>query len=102
MIYLIKNLHSSNVYTESEILPLVTAKTTEYVYQRVVIEDNGPGIPEEIQDKIFDPFFTTKGPGEGTGLGLGIVKNIIEKHDGFVSLFSKKGMTRFSIFLKYQ
>lgn len=65
----------------------------------VTIEDNGPGVPQNIQSKIFDPFFTTKGPGEGTGLGLGIVRNIVAGHNGFISFFSKPGCTRFSIFL---
>ena len=53
------------------------------------ISDNGPGIPESIQDKIFQPFFTTKE--EGTGLGLSIVERIVKEHGGTLKLSSKKG-----------
>lgn len=67
--------------------------------QKVTITDTGPGIPPEIRSKIFDPFFTTKKPGEGTGLGLGIVKNIVKKHKGVISLYSEPGLTRFSVYL---
>jgi signal transduction histidine kinase len=64
----------------------------------VEIEDNGPGIPPEIQSKIFDPFFTTKPPGEGTGLGLNISHNIIvQKHQGQISVSSQPGRTCFQI-----
>ena len=64
----------------------------------VEIEDDGPGIPEEIQSKIFDPFFTTKGPGEGTGLGLNISRNlIVQKHLGEILVKSKPGLTCFSV-----
>jgi signal transduction histidine kinase len=51
----------------------------------VEIQDNGKGIPTEIQDRIFEPFFTTKDVGEGTGLGLGIVSGIIGEHNGQLS-----------------
>jgi signal transduction histidine kinase len=64
----------------------------------VGIEDEGPGIPQEIQPKIFDPFFTTKGPGRGTGLGLNITYNIIvEKHRGAINVDSRPGRTVFQI-----
>jgi len=64
----------------------------------VEIEDNGSGIPEEIQSKIFDPFFTTKGPGEGSGLGLNISRNlVVQKHRGQISVRSKPGGTCFSV-----
>ena len=53
----------------------------------IVFEDEGEGIPEDIMEKIWDPFFTTKA--KGTGLGLGIVRNIIESHDGTVSIGNK-------------
>jgi signal transduction histidine kinase len=53
----------------------------------VQIDDEGPGIPEELLDKIWDPFFTTKD--KGTGLGLGIVKNIIESHGGGIRILNR-------------
>jgi len=60
-------------------------------YIVVKIIDTGCGIDPDIQDKIFEPFFTTKKPGEGTGLGLDIVKNIVERHNGFITFKSKLG-----------
>ena len=66
-------------------------------YAFVKIEDNGPGIPIEIQDKIFQPLFTTKAKGEGSGLGLSIVQKIIEKHKGNISFQSQPGKTIFTV-----
>ena len=69
----------------------------------VEIEDNGPGIPEDIQSRIFDPFFTTKEPGKGTGLGLSTSYNIIvEKHKGKISVNSHPGKTCFKVILPIQ
>jgi signal transduction histidine kinase len=56
----------------------------------ILIEDNGPGIPEDIREKIFDPFFTTKDVGQGAGLGLFIVYDIIEMHGGSIRVESRK------------
>lgn len=62
--------------------------------------DNGCGIPDDIKEKIFTPFFTTKISGEGTGLGMDIIKRIVEKHDGEMSFESEVGKgTTFSILL---
>lgn len=63
------------------------------------IEDNGPGISNEVKEKLFTPFFTTKPIGEGTGLGLSITKSIIEqKHNGTIEVESQPGtFTRFTI-----
>jgi len=68
----------------------------------VEIEDNGPGIPPEIQSRIFEPFFTTKAPGVGTGLGLHIVYDIVSKHYGQIRLNSKPGCTCFQVELPVQ
>lgn len=65
----------------------------------ISIADTGKGIPKENLSKIFDPFFTTKPPGEGSGLGLDIVKKIVSKHDGTIHVFSEPGNTRFIISL---
>ncbi|MDM8566228.1 ATP-binding protein [Candidatus Halobeggiatoa sp. HSG11] len=65
----------------------------------VSITDSGCGIPNEVQVRIFEPFFTTKPAGEGSGLGLDIVKRIIDKHDGQIEVESKPGKTTFKIFL---
>jgi len=68
-------------------------------YVVVSFSDNGTGITKEIKDRIWDPFFTTKDQGEGSGLGLGIVKGIIEKHKGTIKVDSEVGRTEFNIFL---
>jgi signal transduction histidine kinase len=64
---------------------------------QVSITDSGCGIPQELQAKIFEPFFTTKPMGEGSGLGLDIVKKIIEKHKGSLTVQSKTGETTFRV-----
>ncbi|MDQ3913054.1 MAG: ester cyclase [Actinomycetota bacterium] len=68
----------------------------------VQIADDGPGIPHEIQGQIFDPFFTTKDIGEGTGLGLDIVRRVVAGHGGVVSVDSKAGQTCFTVRLPKQ
>ena len=63
----------------------------------VEVEDNGPGVPKDIQSRIFEPFFTTKGIGEGTGMGLDIVRRVIDHHNGSVNLQSAPGKTVFRV-----
>ena len=67
----------------------------------VLIEDNGAGIPQEIQTKIFEPFFTSKEPGQGTGLGLPICHGILKDFGAKLTLMrsNDKG-TVFKILFK--
>ncbi len=65
----------------------------------VRITDSGPGIPESIRGRIFDPFFTTKDQGEGTGLGLGITQQIVQRHQGRIRVDSEPGRTSFEVLL---
>jgi signal transduction histidine kinase len=69
----------------------------------VEIEDNGPGIPPDVQLRIFEPFFTTKGVGEGNGLGLDIsYKIVVNHHHGDIKVYSQPGKTTFRITLPVQ
>ena len=68
-------------------------------WHRISFSNDGPPIPKEALPKIFDAFFTTKKQGEGTGLGLNISKQIIEKHGGKISVDSRSGETVFDILL---
>ncbi len=69
----------------------------EQNYINIVIENNGPKIPESIQNEIFNKFYTTKSSKNGTGLGLNIVKNIIEDHYAKIQLTSDEESTKFII-----
>jgi two-component system sensor histidine kinase FlrB len=61
----------------------------------IVVSDNGPGVPEQLRQKIFDPFFTTRA--RGNGIGLAIVKSVVEAHQGSVRLADSDGGATFII-----
>lgn len=67
------------------------------------IEDDGPGIPKEVQERIYEPFFTTKPAGQGTGLGLSLSYAIVQRHGGHIELTDRQPHgTRFTIWLPKQ
>ncbi len=57
----------------------------------LLIEDTGSGIPADVLPKIMDPFFSTKDVGKGSGLGLSIVHEIIDEHEGCIAVVSTLG-----------
>lgn len=64
------------------------------------VEDDGPGIADDIKDRLFEPFFTTKATGEGSGLGLAVVQGVVEETEGRIELGSSSlGGARFAIVL---
>jgi len=65
----------------------------------VRVTDNGSGIPAEVKSRIFDPFFTTKPVGKGTGLGLDIVRRLVDRNDGLIEVDSEPGRTEFRVTL---
>jgi len=95
---LIDNAADALENTAAPEITLHTALDEEWVI--VEIQDNGPGIPPEIQSRVFDAFFTTKPPGKGTGMGLDISYKIVaQKHRGHLSVVSRPGFTCFQVSL---
>ncbi len=78
---------------------IITAKEKNNSIQ-VDVQNNGPEIPVEIQKNIFEKFFTTKAERNGSGLGLSIVKNVVEEHNATISVSSIPGSTIFKITFK--
>jgi signal transduction histidine kinase len=75
----------------------VESKTDHSPLVKLTFEDNGSGVPPQVQQHVFDPFFTTKPPGKGTGMGLSVSQAIILDHNGEISFESQRSGTRFYI-----
>jgi PAS domain S-box-containing protein len=83
---IVNSLHAMD---QGGTLRLVATKADDQVL--LEISDTGQGIPPDVLSKVFDPFFTTKEFGKGTGLGLTVVKGIVEEHGGTISVDSRVG-----------
>jgi PAS domain S-box-containing protein len=89
-----RNVHVDEAYARQRI------GLAEGEYVSLVVSDTGAGIPREIRDRIYDPFFTTKALGHGTGLGLAVVRGIVEQSGGRIWMYSEENRgTIFKIFL---
>lgn len=86
-------LEESSHDSKKEKIPQILIQTQKLDSSQILVRicDNGPGIPSAIQNKLFDPFFTTKEPGKGTGIGLAICYQIVEKHRGKIEVISSLG-----------
>jgi signal transduction histidine kinase len=97
IINLVKNAAEACGSVSSNIqIQLSDLTSTDY---QIVVQDDGPGIPEDVQTRIFEAYFTTKhtgtGPNPGMGLGLAVCQKIIIDHGGEIRVTSKPGSTRF-------
>jgi two-component system, cell cycle sensor histidine kinase and response regulator CckA len=68
---------------------IVNARETDSGHVRIIVEDNGVGIPEELLPRIFEPFFTTKEHGKGTGIGLALVRETVQEWKGRIDVTSQ-------------
>jgi two-component system, sporulation sensor kinase E len=91
LVQVLINLVMNSIHAMPEGGRLRLSLDRENSHVRLGVSDTGHGIPEEIRSKVFDPFFTTKDFGKGTGLGLTIVKGIVEEHGGTIAVDSTVG-----------
>ena len=96
---LIKNASHAIAGEKGKIVVSVDKNDSGEIVIKVI--DNGCGMPKEVKDRIFTPFFTTKDPGKGTGLGLALVKIMVDRNDGRITVESQVGQgTTFTLVFK--
>jgi signal transduction histidine kinase len=96
---LINAIHASRAGSEVE-LTVGRGTRDGRGFVVITVQDQGAGIGPAERTRIFEPFFTTKQPGEGTGLGLSVVSDIVQEHEGLIDWYSEEGKgSTFHIFL---
>lgn len=99
------SIETDNIYLDSNTLEALNSATiVEGEYIKVVISDNGTGIPDEIMNKIFEPFVTTKNDGKttgGTGLGLSNVYGTVNTHNAYITVKTKTTEGSYTSFALY-
>jgi len=89
--------------TDFEVDDTLAAACPELVpglFVRLTVSDTGHGMEQSVKERIFDPYFTTKNVGEGTGMGLAVVQEIVKNHGGMITVYSEPGQgTVFQILL---
>ncbi|MCK0068985.1 hybrid sensor histidine kinase/response regulator, partial [Kordiimonas laminariae] len=96
---LLNALHAMSSQVRQKLLSITCSYDEVNNIIKVDIVDSGPGVPANIRSKVFDPFFTTKEVGTGTGLGLFIVRSIVEAHDGKIDLMPSQKGAHFRLYL---
>lgn len=103
----LKQILFNLIKNASQAIPAGTGKITVNVDKNndgeivVKVIDNGCGMSQEVRDKVFTPFFTTKDPGKGTGLGLALVKIMVDRNGGRIRVESQEGQgTTFTLVFK--
>ena len=92
----LQNLVDNSINASSGPLQLtIEAGISDEGWLEILVSDDGPGIPGDVQDKIFDPFFTTRS--SGTGLGLAVADSVIKSHGGTIRLLKENKLTTFRI-----
>lgn len=81
-------IKTENIEIDKEQIPL-DHNSTSTKFILIIIEDNGKGMSSEILEHIFEPFYTTKPVGKGTGLGMAMVYGFVNRHNGFIKIYSE-------------
>jgi signal transduction histidine kinase len=101
-IHLVMNALQASNYSGKLTVELHTTQRNNTPQAEIRISDNGSGIADDIKDRIFEPFFTTRTSGEGSGMGLAIVKRIVEQHQGKIEVQTVVGVgTTVTVTLPY-
>jgi signal transduction histidine kinase len=102
-IHLVMNALQATNYSGKLTIELHTNRHNDTPHAAIRIIDNGSGIAEDNKDRIFEPFFTTRTSGEGSGMGLAIVKRIVEQHQGSIDVQTELGVgTSVTVLLPYK